>query len=224
MADNTDKPASAGYASPPCFMHELDADYLGFQPSDPQAAIDVARWRKAERARLIDARMATPADARTAAGKRIATRLDEIVGDVAGRTVGIYWPFRAEPDLREWGASIVARGGRLALPIVVAKGKPLVFRTWKNGEKLEKGVWNIPIPAGGEEVFPDIVVSPLVGFDAAGYRLGYGGGFYDRTLAAMPAKPLTIGVGFELGRLPTIFPQWHDIPMDTLVIEDLSAG
>jgi len=222
MADEKNRPA--GYASPPCFMHELDADYLGFQPSDPQAAIDVARWRKAERTRLIDARMATPADSRAAAGKRMATRLDALVGDVAGRIVGIYWPFRAEPDLREWGASVVARGGRLALPIVVAKGKPLVFRTWKSGEKLEKGVWNIPIPAGGEQVFPDIVVSPLVGFDAAGYRLGYGGGFYDRTLAAMPAKPLTIGVGFELGRLPTIFPQWHDIPMDTLVIENVAAG
>src|SRR5690606_6778684 len=188
------------------------------------AAIDVARWRKAERKRLIDARMATPADARTAAGKRIATRLDALAGAVAGPTVGIYWPLRADPDLRERGASVGARGRRLALPIVVAKGQPLIFRTWKAGEKLEKGVWNIPIPVGGEEVYPDFVVSPLVGFDAANYRLGYGGGFYDRTLAAMPARPQTVGVGFELGRLPTIFPQWHDIPMDQLIIEDFAAG
>ncbi len=103
---------------------------------------------------------------------------------------------------------------------MVAKGQPLVFRSWAPGEKLEKGVWNIPIPAGGEQVLPDLVIAPLVGFDEAGYRLGYGGGFYDRTLAAMPARPQTIGVGFGFARLATIFPQWHDIPMDSLVVED----
>lgn len=181
---------------------------------------ELSQWRKAERAQLIEARLAIPADIRARAASRIAERLDGEARHLDGRTVGIYWPFRGEPDLREWAASAIARGARIALPVVVAKGQPLVFRSWAPGEKLEKGVWNIPIPAGGEQVLPDLVIAPLVGFDEAGYRLGYGGGFYDRTLAAMPARPRTIGVGFGFARLATIFPQWHDIPMDRLVVED----
>jgi 5-formyltetrahydrofolate cyclo-ligase len=187
---------NAGSASPPCFMHELHPAHSGLVSSDPQAAVDVARWRKAERSRLIAERLAVPADIRSDASSRIAERLDQEVGDIGGRTVGIYWPFRGEPDLRGWGARAIGRGARLALPLVVGNGQPLQFRTWAPGEKLEKGVWNIPVPAGGETVLPDVVVAPLVGFDNAGYRLGYGGGFYDRTLAAMPKKPLTFGVGF----------------------------
>jgi 5-formyltetrahydrofolate cyclo-ligase len=75
------------------------------------------------------------------------------------------------------------------------------------------------MPDSGEIVVPDLLVVPLVGFDAQGYRLGYGGGFYDRTIAAMPAKPRTIGVGFELGRLLTIYPEPHDIPLDSVITE-----
>jgi 5,10-methenyltetrahydrofolate synthetase len=186
-----------------------------------QTPADLAGWRKEERARLIAERMATPADARSRAAESMADRLDAEVAEFAGRTIGIYWPFRAEPDLRDWGRRAIGKGARLALPVVVAKGQPLEFRTWAPGEKLVKGVWNIPVPESGEKVLPDLVVAPLVGFDDAGYRLGYGGGFYDRTLAAMPAKPRTIGVGFAFARLPSIFPQWHDVPMDMLVIERL---
>src|SRR5690606_33934120 len=99
------------------------------------------------------------------------------------------------------------------------KGKPLIFRAWKHGDPLEKGVWNIPIPATGAPVLPDIVISPVVGVDTNRYRLGYGGGFYDRTLAAMPRKPLVIGVGYELQRIPTIHAQAHDIPLDVVVTD-----
>jgi 5,10-methenyltetrahydrofolate synthetase len=119
--------------------------------------------------------------------------------------------------------TVNARGGRTALPIVVEKGQPLIFRAWKQGDRLEKGVWNIPIPAEGDPILPDIVISPVVGVDPNRYRLGYGGGFYDRTLAAMPRKPLVIGIGYELQRIPTIYPQQHDIPMDRIVTEASSA-
>ncbi len=88
---------------------------------------------------------------------------------------------------------------------------------------MTRGVWNIPIPAEGEPLFPDILLAPLVGFDAVGFRLGYGGGFYDRTIAAMPSKPQTIGVGFELSRLDTIHPQPHDMRMDVIVTEHQTA-
>ncbi|MGH6741178.1 MAG: 5-formyltetrahydrofolate cyclo-ligase, partial [Bradyrhizobium sp.] len=80
-------------------------------------------------------------------------------------------------------------------------------------------VYDIPYPASGEPVKPSILLIPVVGFDEAGYRLGYGGGFYDRTIATYTEKPLCVGNGFELGRLATIYPLPHDIPMDYVVTE-----
>jgi 5-formyltetrahydrofolate cyclo-ligase len=85
---------------------------------------------------------------------------------------------------------------------------------------MTRGVWNIPIPAEGQAVDPDVLIAPLVGFDSAKYRLGYGGGFYDRTIASRPTKPLVIGVGFAFARLATIYPQAHDVPMDIIVTEE----
>jgi 5,10-methenyltetrahydrofolate synthetase len=217
MADDHDDPAQ--YSSPPCFMHQLGPE---FRPPTSDWT-DVRRWRKAERERLIAARLAVSADARAAMSRRIAEGLDAVIGYLAGRMVSLYWPFRGEPDLRPWMASIKARGGRSALPVVVEKGQPLVFRAYAPGDRLEKGVWNIPVPAQGDPVLPDIVVAPIVGIDPGHYRLGYGGGFFDRTLAAMPFKPLVIGVGYELQRIATIYPQPHDIPMDRVVTEAFSA-
>ncbi|TIL89154.1 MAG: 5-formyltetrahydrofolate cyclo-ligase [Mesorhizobium sp.] len=219
MVSDHDDDGPGRYSSPPCFMHELDPE---FRP--PLADWnDVKRWRKAERERLITARLAVPADVRTAMSQRIGESLDAVIGDIAGRMVSLYWPFRGEPDLRAWMASVKERGGRTALPVVVEKARPLIFRAYAPGDRLEKGVWNIPIPAGGDPVLPDIVISPVVGIDPGQYRLGYGGGFFDRTLAAMPFKPLVIGVGYELQRIATIYPQPHDIPMDRVVTEAFKA-
>ena len=92
---------------------------------------------------------------------------------------------------------------------------------------MVQGFWKIPVPAEGPEVVPDIMLAPLVGWDDAGYRLGYGGGYFDRTLAAFAVRPLVIGVGLAAAQLPTIFPQPHDIAMDSIVTEagaDGSAG
>jgi 5-formyltetrahydrofolate cyclo-ligase len=178
---------------------------------------DIARWRKAERERLIAARLAIPADTRATKAGTIAEHLDVIIGDVAGRLVSLYWPFRGEPDLRPWITSIVARGGTTALPIVIEKARPLIFRAYKPGDRIEKGVWNIPVPAEGDPVIPDIVIAPLVGVDPGNYRLGYGGGFFDRTLAALPRKALVIGVGYAMQHIATIHPQPHDVPMDRIV-------
>jgi len=181
---------------------------------------EVARWRKAERERLIESRLAVPAERRAAMAAEIAARLDEAIGPVEGRMVSLYWPFRGEPDLRGWMADVNARGGATALPLVVEKGAPLVFRRYAPGDRLEKGVWNIPIPADGEPVIPDVVLSPVVGIDPRNFRLGYGGGFFDRTLASLPRKPLVIGVGYSLQRIETIHPQPHDIPMDLAILAD----
>jgi 5-formyltetrahydrofolate cyclo-ligase len=105
----------------------------------------------------------------------------------------------------------------LALPVVIAKATPLIFRPWHPGAPMARGVWDIPVPASGEPVEPDTLLVPLLGFDAEGYRLGYGGGFYDRTIAAMAIRPRTIGVGFACGRLSTIRPQPYDVRMDVIV-------
>lgn len=209
---------TAEYASPPCFMHELDPGFR-FMPVRSDDWSDVMRWRKAERERLIAQRMALEQEQRHARSVRIASKLDAAVGELSGRIVGTYWPFRGEPDLRNWGISVIERGGRLALPVVIQKGWPLEYRIWAPGDPLERGVWNILVPSRGPAVLPHVVIAPVVGFDDARYRLGYGGGFFDRTLAAMPRKPLTIGVGYAQSRIRTIYPQPHDIAMDAIVTD-----
>lgn len=108
----------------------------------------------------------------------------------------------------------------MALPVVVEKNWPLVFREWAPDAKLAPGIWDIPVPVDTPAVEPDVLLVPLVGFDPERGRLGYCGGHYDRTLASMCRKPLTIGIGFELAALPTIYPQPHDIPMDVIVTEE----
>lgn len=202
------------HASPPCFMHEL-GDGAGI--SIAEIWPEVRRWRKATRDRLIAERLAVPAAERTRLAGIIAQKLDALIGDPSGRVVGLYWPFRGEPDLRPWLATLHDRGAMAALPVVIQKAAPLVFRPYRPGDTLERGVWNIPVPATDKEIIPDIVVSPLVGFDKGNYRLGYGGGFYDRTIAALPKKPLLVGIGYAFSQLPTIYPQPHDIPMDRIV-------
>jgi 5-formyltetrahydrofolate cyclo-ligase len=181
--------------------------------------LDLTQWRKSERARLIKERLEIGVDARKSYSDRIAEQLDIAIGDPSGRVVSGYWPFRGEPDLREWLGRLESRGGRCALPVVVHPNAPLVFRVWRQGDKLERGVLDIPVPAAGEEVCPDVVIAPLVGYDPNGFRLGYGGGYFDRTLAAAPRRPLIIGVGYSQAALPTIHPEAHDIAMDKIVTE-----
>ncbi|QIE54924.1 5-formyltetrahydrofolate cyclo-ligase [Pikeienuella piscinae] len=204
-------------ASPPCSASEADPTYMGLDATSARAG--VMRWRKGERAKLIDYRLAIPAETRAGHSRQIAASLNERVGDPAGHVFGFYWPFRGEPDLRQWMETLIERGGVCTLPVVIEKGAPLVFRPWRPGCAMTRGVWNIPIPAEGPEVTPDIVISPVVGFDPGRYRLGYGGGFYDRTLAGMAEKPRVFGVGYSGQALATIHPQPHDIPMDEIITE-----
>jgi len=214
QASDEDDPPE--FASPVCYLHEFADDLT---PSAEQRRADVMRGRKGERARLIAARLALPEQEREAATARITDGLDALVGTVEGTVVSAYWPFRAEPDLRPWLRGIIARGGRCALPVVVEKGRPLEFRLWRPGDRLVQGVWNIPIPADGAPVIPDIVIAPVVGFDRSGFRLGYGGGYFDRTLAALSPRPRAIGIGYALAEIATIYPQPHDVPMAAIVTD-----
>jgi 5-formyltetrahydrofolate cyclo-ligase len=200
--------------SAPCFLHELGPDGT---PVDERQAADVARWRKAERTRLIALRCALPAEERALHTAAIVRKLEEMLSARSDDIVSVYWPIRAEPDLRSWMQHACLRGLRIALPVATALGEPLTFREWRPGVTMARGLWKIPYPADGLEVVPTVVLAPLVGFDAACYRLGYGGGFFDRTLAAMERKPLVVGLGYPQLRMATIFPQAHDIPMDWIV-------
>jgi hypothetical protein len=102
---------------------------------------------------------------------------------------------------------------------LIQKGAQLQFREWWPGVGTSKGVFDLPVPVGTDIVTPQALLIPPIGFDLGGYRLGYGGGYFDRTLAALAAQPLKIGVAFELSRMPSIQPQPHDIPMDFIVTE-----
>jgi 5-formyltetrahydrofolate cyclo-ligase len=179
---------------------------------------EVKVWRKAERERLLGLRQGLPAAQRRALGARIEARLREVIAERPG-ILGVYWPFRAEFDPRGLIDWTVAEGRRIALPVVVDKKGPLEYRAWRPGETLVDGVWNIPVPEKREVVIPAMVLAPVVGFDRGCYRLGYGGGYFDRTLAALSPKPLAIGVGFEMQAIETIYPQPFDVPMDLIVTE-----
>ena len=213
---------SGSYASPACFAHELQADQSAGGAAampDPVQALDVARWRRAERGRLLAARAALSPAARAAAAAAVAGHLDDLLGDPRGLVISGWWPIRSELDLRPWLAGLAVRGAFAALPVVVERAAPLRFRLWQAQTRMQRGAWNIPVPASGDWVTPAIVLAPLLGHDDAGFRLGYGGGYFDRTLAELGAQVRAIGVGLASARIATIFAQPHDIAMQAIVTE-----
>ena len=180
---------------------------------------EIRTWRRAERTRLIAARMAAPVAERRAWSAQLEAHLERVIARHAPRCVGFYWPFKAEFDPRPVIHRLLAAGCAAALPAVLAPKSAMEFRRWTPDSPMEAGVYDIPVPKERDVVVPDLVLAPVVGFDAARYRLGYGGGYFDRTLAALEPRPLANGVGFELARLPTVYPQPHDIPMTAVVTE-----
>jgi 5-formyltetrahydrofolate cyclo-ligase len=180
---------------------------------------EILAWRRGKRDELIAARMALPQAAHAEADNAIARRLDTCFAEIEPCLVGAYWPFKREFNVLPVLDGLIADGFTIALPVVLGKGQPLEFRNWNRETRLASGVYDIPYPAEGPAVQPNMLIVPLVGFDDDGYRLGYGGGFYDRTLEAMDPRPFCLGVGFELGHLPTIHPLPHDIPMNAIATE-----
>jgi 5-formyltetrahydrofolate cyclo-ligase len=186
---------------------------------DPSAREAIMTWRREMRRSLLAARLAMPVEARVAASAAIGRHLEERLGNLTGRTVSAYWPLRGEPDLRPWLRTLCERGIACALPVVVEKRAPLRFRAWQPGTRMEKGFWDIPVPAEGPWVTPDVLIAPVVGYDEHCFRLGYGGGYFDRTLAALPLPWRAIGVGYEAARQDSIRPLPHDIALHGVVTE-----
>ena len=176
-------------------------------------------WRKSERDRRIAAREALDAATLERFRLRMDAHLERAFPGLAAAKLALCWPIRGEYDARHFARTLRERGALTALPVVVAPRQPLVFREWHPGVRLEKGPLGIPYPAGSPEVVPNAVLLPMNGWDAAGYRLGYGGGFFDRTLASLAKRPAVIGVTYEMAKMQTIHPQSWDIPVDWVVTE-----
>jgi len=188
--------------------------------SDPMPWSQVEAYRAAERARLIAWRMGLAQAEREAMAQRIMAALEDATGVRPGLIVSGYFPYRGEPDVRPWLKLMLQKGVRVCLPVVVARHQPLEFRTWTPESRMERGALGILVPAEGERVTPDIALAPLVGFDEAGYRLGHGGGYFDRTLAAPGNNHImAVGIGYSGTRMQTIHPQPHDVPMHLIVTE-----
>ena len=181
---------------------------------------ELAAWRKAQRTTLLAARQAVPAAVHAACSVSINAWLDAGLGHLGGDVVlGLCWPFKAEFDARHFAARLRRRGVQTALPVVRGGGQGLEFRLWSPGTSLARGVYGIPFPRDSATVLPDLLLVPPVGIDTQGFRLGYGGGYFDRTLAAQHPRPVCVAVGFEISRIPSIQAQAHDIGMDALVTE-----
>ena len=182
---------------------------------DPAA---LAAWRKQRRAELLAAREAIPLEQRRKGDEAITAFLLESFALLAGKVLGLYWPFKGEVDPRVAAHRFRSQGATTALPVVVEKKAPLQFREWHAGVETQPGVYGLPVPQS-EVVVPEAVLVPPVGFDREGYRLGYGGGYFDRTLATASPRPLAIALARESSRIDTIHPQAYDIPMDFVVTE-----
>jgi len=180
--------------------------------------MDVAAWRQQKRLELYAARKALSPDERRRAAVVIGDRLDDLFARDKPVLVGLYWPIRFEPNLLSWAQSR-ARTLRFCLPVVVERGSPLEYWRWAPGDPMQSAVWGIQVPARRDVVMPDVMIAPLLGFDRDRYRLGNGGGYFDRTLAERTDDPCVIGVGYASSEIETIHPQPHDRPMDVILTE-----
>jgi 5-formyltetrahydrofolate cyclo-ligase len=137
-------------------------------------------------------------------------------------TIGGYWAIKGEfdalPALYRWSEADDKR--RIGLPVMNRDTKQLRFHVWYPGCPMEEDAYGIPKPKDTEAFQPQLLLVPCVGFGPGGLRLGYGGGFYDRTLAALDPRPVTVGVGYAHGFVPWLEAEAHDVPLDVVLTED----
>lgn len=212
------------FASSPCLAGEVGPDHFGASGIDPEQARDVARWRRAERTRLIGRREGLGQTGRAQVSVQIDLQLRKALaarGVAPGTVLSGYWPIKGEPDLRVLMSDLHRIGVIIALPVVETRAAPLIFRRWTPETRMVRGDWNIPVPPpNAAAITPDVTLAPCLGWDERCYRLGWGGGYFDRTLATMTPRPFAIGIALADACLATIFPQPHDIPLDLIVTED----
>lgn len=173
--------------------------------------------RDSERRRLLAWRETLPEAVRTAAECGMGKRLVGLVAGWPRGVVALYWPIRGEPRLGSALSELERLGFDLALPRVRGRDLPLDFGRWRPGQAMRAAGFGVMLPDPFEPVTPAYVVLPCVGFSAGGYRLGYGAGYYDRTLVRLAAR--TIGLAFEACELASFTAQAHDQRLDHLITE-----
>lgn len=182
-------------------------------------AADSNALRARLRRESIAVRQAMPAEQRAAHEARINARLWEWFAHQPAGSVGFCWPIRAEVDCRPLILRLLAAGWQAAMPVVVECDAPMCFRHWAPDVPMTQDPYGIPVPLSAEVPVPSVLLLPLVAYDAAGYRLGYGGGYFDRTLAACATRPVTLGIGYAFSHVGSIYPAAHDIPLNMVVTE-----
>ena len=187
-------------------------------PSSEHIA-DSSVFRAALRREKLAARMKLDEKTRAALSVRIEAHLAALLTPLPPQSLAFCAPVRGEFDMRPLASLLIERGWRAAMPMVEATNAPMSFCSWTPSSAMAVDRHGIPVPAEGRNIVPAIVLLPLVAFDPQGFRLGYGGGYFDRTLAALVPRPWAIGVGFELGRVADIRPQAHDVRLDAIVTE-----
>jgi 5-formyltetrahydrofolate cyclo-ligase len=167
---------------------------------------------------LLQRRRALHSAERSVAEARIATQILAWHQQQPGGVLGVFWPIQAEPDLLPLYEKLHASGAQLALPVVTDKQQGLTYFAWRAHDELAKDEYGIPIPAHRTQaVQPDAILVPCVGFNTQGFRIGYGGGFYDRTLAQAP-RPYALGVAFSCAYCEFV-PGEYDLALDRIVTE-----
>ena len=184
------------------------------------AAPDAPDARAALRSKLVAARQALPDRLERAVALQSALRV-WLVSRTETR-IGAYWPIKGEfdplPALYRWSEADETR--RIGLPVVDREAGSLRFHVWYPGCPTELDAFDIPKPKGTEVFQPQLLLLPCVGYGPAGVRLGYGGGFYDRTVMALQPRPVTVGLCYSNGFLPMLRQQAQDLPLDALITDD----
>lgn len=195
------------------------------EPRIPRASTalpdtDLAREGKAQlRAALKALRRAIDPATRHAWDDRIGARVLAWWQANPHAALGVYWPLAGEPDLRPAYAQLAQAGVRLALPVVIERDAPLGFAEWIPGEPTESDRLGVAVPSDLRMIErPPALLVPCLGFNAQGYRVGYGGGFYDRTLAPEP-RPATVGIAYAC-QLVAFEGDVHDVPLDGVITQE----
>ncbi len=188
-----------------------DSFKLSFEPTRDKPTL--RRQLQAERQSMID---------RHARSVQLQEVLRVWLVSRPEQSIGAYWSIKGEfdalPALFRWSEG--EPGRRIGLPVINRDTKQLRFHVWFPGCPMEEDAFGIPKPKDTEAFEPGLLLVPCVGFGPGGLRLGYGGGFYDRTLAALAPRPFTVGVGYSHGYVPWLQAQPHDVPLDAMLTED----
>ncbi len=185
-------------------------------------SVDLKFDKKAARLAAAAVRAVTHETLKASASSILAKRGLPVAHNAQNQVVSIFHSFGTEISTFELFDKLAADGWTTALPIVVAKNTPLVFRQWAPGEPMVSGIWGIQIPPETAlEVQPDVLLVPLLAFDRSGYRLGYGGGFYDRTLEKLRAvkKITAIGLAYSGQEVDAVLRDEHDQQLDWIITE-----